>query len=60
MKCPYVVHTQAITQQSNRFSEDGSLRVLVEIQNSVAVFPDCLKEDCGAWKNGQCCYKGGA
>lgn len=56
MKCPYVIDRKIITQTHIEHDEDGQQKDWTEVQNNKAVFAECEKENCGAWRNGRCCY----
>lgn len=57
MKCPYnrsmETHIQGWTQ--NNDSENQKSRG-VTIDQWYYEFQECLKEECGVYRNGRCCY----
>lgn len=57
MKCPYnrraETHIQGWTQSND--SESQRSRVITVDQWSFEL-QDCLKEECGVWRDGHCCY----
>lgn len=57
MKCPYLTKTIQFTQSKNTYGDEGvetSKNAFTEyIRHS-----DCLKEECVAWQDSKCCYKG--
>lgn len=56
MKCPYAV-TRHMTQQTVfEYDETGAQTMQQTIEHNVAEFIDCVQEECGAWKDGQCRY----
>ena len=58
MKCPYAVNRQTITETVIEYDDEGNQTGYTEITNNNAAFINCLGEECGAYKNGECCYKG--
>ena len=58
MKCPYAVNRDIISQSSYEYDEEGRQTVTTEIIHNDANFVNCMKEECGAYKNGRCNYKG--
>lgn len=57
MKCPYAVNRQVTTQTVIEYNAEGNQDGYTEVQTNLTVFIDCLQEECGAWKHGQCKYK---
>ena len=60
MKCPYNIKSIAqVNQYTYEYDENNlttfSQHKLVE-RNT---FMDCLKEECAAWQNNRCMYRGG-
>lgn len=58
MKCPYAVHRQTIRQTTIEYNGENMQTGYTEIEKNSAAFLKCLKENCGAWQNGKCCYNG--
>lgn len=58
MKCPYAVTRREINQTNMEYDENGNQTSYSEIRNSIAMFVNCEKENCGAWRDGKCCYAG--
>lgn len=58
MKCPYAVNIQQYTQSMNGYDEDGNLVNESTMMVELHPFADCLKEECAAWRDGACGYKG--
>ena len=58
MKCPYTANYRIITQCSREYDEDGQMTISTDIQNQEVQLIDCLKEECAAYKDGQCNYRG--
>lgn len=57
MICPYAVNRKQITQTQMQYDDEGKQTHWMEIQTNTAFFVECKQEGCGAWKDGQCCYK---
>ena len=57
MKCPYTANCQIVTQSKMEYNEDGQMTISTEIQNQELQLIDCLKEECAAFRDGQCHYK---
>lgn len=58
MKCPYAVHRKRVTKCNIEYDEEveNQQKSWYEVTNDFADFCNCLKEECGAWHNGGCCY----
>ena len=59
MKCPYTIDQTAQTNVNQyEYNENGACilhrHILIEQHDLM----DCLKEECAAWKNGRCEYRG--
>lgn len=59
MKCPYAVNRQMTTQTNFEYNVEGVQVFQQTVENNTASFVDCLKEECGAWKDGCCRYSNG-
>ncbi len=57
MKCPYAVTRVIRTHMDAEYNEQGCQTEYTEMQMNKAEFVDCAENECGAWKNGKCCYK---
>ena len=55
MKCPYTIHRYNILQEIYEYNNEGQQVFTVRIDQSNAEMIECEKENCGAWKNGECC-----
>lgn len=58
MKCPYIQKEVTFEETANEFNDSqccvgGTTKTIKNIK-----LPDCLKENCGAWQNGHCNFKG--
>lgn len=58
MKCPYAVDRRTVAQTSFEYNEDGALTFQQTVENNTASFVECLREECGAWQDGRCRYRG--
>lgn len=56
MKCPYAVNRKTVSQTTYEYNEDGIPTFQQTVEDNQATFPDCLKHQCGAWKDGHCAY----
>ena len=56
MKCPYAVNRHNVSQTDFQYDENGNQTFQQTIDHNTAEFVDCLKEDCGAWRDGCCRY----
>lgn len=57
MKCPYIrsvdTHIQGWTQSNDSDSQNSRGVIFDQWQY---VQQDCLKDQCGVWRDGRCCY----
>lgn len=58
MKCPYNRITNEYTKYTYDYFENGEMSSCDQLFIQSGVFQECLKEECAAWHNGQCNYKG--
>lgn len=59
MKCPYNRKSETHYQRwvYDRWNEEcRTPSACVQIDQNIFELEDCLKEECGAWQNGRCCY----
>nr|DAQ88057.1 MAG TPA: hypothetical protein [Bacteriophage sp.]DAT91959.1 MAG TPA: hypothetical protein [Caudoviricetes sp.] len=58
MKCPYNCKSETHYQRwVQEYDEDlRAPKACSQIDQHIFELDDCLKEDCGAWQNGRCCY----
>ncbi len=56
MKCPYAVNRHLVQQTIYEYDDDGEMTFQQVIEQNAADFVDCLKDDCGAWRDGRCQY----
>ena len=57
MKCPYAVHRLVKTTLDYEYDESGNVIKTIDETTNQAIFVNCLKEECGAWRDGRCKYK---
>lgn len=60
MKCPYTIHRHRVVQETYEYDDEGRNKIITVVENNKAMPIECLKEDCGAWKNDHCCYNSNA
>lgn len=58
MKCPYMTNETSQLVQRYAYDSDGVMIKLGEISKTIVEPTDCLREDCAAWNDGKCNYKG--
>lgn len=56
MICPYAVNRKTVTAWECTFDDEGRQDSSKQIENNVVTYPECQKENCGAWHNGECGY----
>lgn len=56
MKCPYAVNRKTVSQTIFEHDEEGVQTFQQTVETNDASFPDCLQQECGAWKDGRCQY----
>lgn len=56
MKCPYVVNRHNVSQTVFQYDDEGVQIFQETIEHNTAEFVDCLKENCGAWRDDRCQY----
>ena len=59
MKCPYTI-AESVQQNVNlyQYSETGNCTSHVHRLVEQHELMDCLKEECAAWQDGRCQYRG--
>lgn len=58
MKCPYAADRKIMTTQNILYDDEGNQIGMTEIITNNASFTECLKEECGAYKDSECHYRG--
>lgn len=59
MFCPYAVNRKTVTQTVYDYNEDGSVAQAQTVETNNAEFLQCKQQECGAFRNGKCCYNEG-
>lgn len=59
MKCPYIKQNVTITTAFTLKYEDGNCEAWNKIDNTSVELMNCLKDECGAWRNGRCNFREG-
>lgn len=58
MKCPYIHKQIAVEETAQEFDENFNCTAITTKTIKNIELPDCLKEDCAAWNDGRCAYRG--
>lgn len=58
MKCPYNVNYQIVTQSKMEYNDEGQMTINTNIQNQTVQMIECIKEECAAFEDGKCRYRG--
>ena len=56
MFCPYAVNRHVVQQHIYEYNEDGSTKMVETVDHNTASFVKCKENECGAWRDGKCCY----
>lgn len=56
MFCPYAVNRHIVQQTTYEYNEDGTTKMHTTVDHNTATFIKCKKQECGAWRDGKCCY----
>lgn len=56
MICPYAVNRTVVVQTKYGYNDENIQTSAVTIESSIANFLEYQKENCGAYKDGRCCY----
>lgn len=59
MKCPYNIEITQICQSAYFYKDEDKIASVITGLSEQHRFTECLKEECAAYKNGECTYKGG-
>ena len=58
MICPYcVTAVTQINQNTYEYDESGNQTYHQHVLKEEKTRAECAKEECGAWRNGMCCFK---
>ena len=60
MKCPYLPKSVTAEETAQEFDDNFNCTAITTETVKNIELPDCLKENCGAWQNGHCNFKGNA
>jgi len=56
IKCPYMCKKTSVEQTSYKYGDDGQI-VFSDFRSILDYeLMTCLKENCGAFRDGKCCY----
>lgn len=58
MKCPYMKTVIDYTHTSTVYNSDGLVKEVISQNIYIDNMRVCIKDDCAAWRNGKCYYKG--
>ena len=58
MKCPYIQKQITLEECTQEFDDNQCCTSLTTATVKSIELPECLKENCGAWNNGRCAYRG--
>ena len=58
MKCPYCCDRNTIQQIAYDYDDEGRVTVQNLVEHNDLELMDCLREECGAWRDGRCGYVG--
>ena len=57
MKCPYIVNTKIVSQETTDRDEIGNILQVQTIEKQTGSHTECLGCECAAWDDGRCKYK---
>lgn len=57
MTCPYAVNRTVSIQTKFEYDDDGRQTFQQSIEAHNAKFLLCVREECGAWRDGRCQYR---
>ena len=57
MFCPYAVNRHTVQQTVFEYNDDGSMKMSQTVDHNNAEFIKCKEQECGAWRDGKCCYQ---
>lgn len=58
MKCPYIQKQITVEETKQEFDDNQCCTAITTKTIKNIELPDCLKEDCAAWNDGRCTYRG--
>ena len=58
MKCPYIQKQVTVEETVQEFDDNFNCTAITTETVKNIELPDCLREDCAAWNDGRCAYRG--
>ena len=58
MKCPYIQRQITVEETAQEFDDNFNCTDITTTTVKNIELPDCLREDCAAWNDGHCAYRG--
>ena len=58
MKCPYIQKSITVEETAQEFDDNFNCTAITTETVKNIELPDCLREDCAAWNDGHCAYRG--
>lgn len=58
MKCPYIQKQVTVEETAQEFDDNQCCTDITTNTIKNIELPDCLREDCAAWNDGRCAYRG--
>ena len=58
MKCPYIQKQVTVEETAQEFDDNFNCTDITTTTVKNIELPDCLREDCAAWNDGHCAYRG--
>lgn len=58
MKCPYIQKSITVEETAQEFDDNFNCTAITTETVKNIQLPDCLREDCAAWSDGRCAYRG--
>ena len=58
MKCPYIQKQVTVEETAQEFDDNFNCTDITTTTVKNIELPDCLREDCAAWDDGRCAYRG--
>ena len=58
MKCPYIQKSITVEETVQDFDDNFTCTAITTETVKNIELPDCLREDCAAWNDGHCAYRG--
>lgn len=58
MKCPYAVTRKLMQKIVYTYDDDGQQIEQQTFETNLAEYVQCLEQECAAYQDGRCCYRG--